>query len=143
MYATKTLTKTFNISSDTLRYYEKLGLFKPAVRQDNGYRLYDETTPKRLQFIQQCQAVGFTLREIQTLLDIDENPESDCEEVATFIEDKRQRIHAQIKHLHKIEDILAQLVASCRGDSAPTEHCPIINTFYNGDIAAPCKETGQ
>jgi len=134
MYSTKSLTRSFNISADTLRYYEKLGLLHEAKRQENGYRLYPSNTPKRLRFIQQSQQVGFKLKEIHMLLELDDDPSSMCEDVSTFIEQKRQQVHQQVRHLHDIEDVLAQLLASCSGDDGPTERCPIINSFYNGNL---------
>lgn len=134
MYSTKSLTRSFNISADTLRYYEKLGLLHEAKRQENGYRLYPSNTPKRLRFIQQSQQVGFKLKEIHRLLELDDDPSSMCEDVSAFIEQKRQQVHQQVRHLHDIEDVLAQLIASCSGDEGPTERCPIINSFYDANL---------
>ena len=33
------VSKMFNMSHDTLRYYDKIGLVKPSIRKENGYRL--------------------------------------------------------------------------------------------------------
>ncbi|WP_270647755.1 MerR family transcriptional regulator [Paeniclostridium hominis] len=34
------VTKMYNISHDTLRYYDKIDLLKPSVKKENGYRLF-------------------------------------------------------------------------------------------------------
>ena len=35
------VARLFNISKDTLRYYDKIGILKPEVNKENGYRFYD------------------------------------------------------------------------------------------------------
>ncbi len=40
MFLIGELAKLFNISTDTLRYYDKIGLLKPKYDKDNGYRYY-------------------------------------------------------------------------------------------------------
>lgn len=54
-------------SAPTLRYYEEIGLLPVAVRSDNGYRLYDDSTLARLQFIARAKGLGCSLEEIAEL----------------------------------------------------------------------------
>jgi DNA-binding transcriptional MerR regulator len=51
----------------TLRYYEDIGLLAPTARTDAGYRLYDETSLDRLQFIARAKHLGCSLDEITEL----------------------------------------------------------------------------
>ena len=51
----------------TLRYYEDIGLLRPAGRTDAGYRLYDETSLERLRFIARAKQLGCSLDEIADL----------------------------------------------------------------------------
>ena len=44
-----------NVTPDTLRYYEREGLIRPATKSEAGYRLYDTEQVRRLQFIRQAQ----------------------------------------------------------------------------------------
>ena len=44
------ISKMTGVSTDSLRFYEKLGILKPH-RKDNGYRPYDEYDYKALQYI--------------------------------------------------------------------------------------------
>ncbi|WOE32676.1 MULTISPECIES: MerR family transcriptional regulator [unclassified Acinetobacter] len=62
------LAKKCDVSTDTIRYYEKKGLMKSPLRQDNGYRLYCEIDLVRLQFIRTAKKLGFTLEEIRIFL---------------------------------------------------------------------------
>ena len=51
----------------TLRYYEDIGLLTPASRTDAGYRIYDDTSLDRLQFIARAKQLGCSLDEIAEL----------------------------------------------------------------------------
>ena len=54
----------------SVRYYEELGLLKPAARSEGDYRLYDETDVERLKFIKGLRDdAGFSLGEIAQLLE--------------------------------------------------------------------------
>lgn len=56
-----------NLSTATLRYYEKRGLIRSS-RAANGYRDYDQSILVTLQLIEQAKALGFTLNEISAQL---------------------------------------------------------------------------
>jgi MerR family transcriptional regulator, repressor of the yfmOP operon len=54
----------------SVRYYEEMGLLRPAARSDGDYRLYDETDRERLRFIKGLRDdAGFSLAEIAQLLE--------------------------------------------------------------------------
>ena len=48
----------------TLRYYEELGLIKPASRSDGGFRMYQRTQLERIAAIKRLQDLGLPLKEI-------------------------------------------------------------------------------
>lgn len=55
-----------------LQYYEKIGLFNPVyVDQENGYRYYEIHQSARLDAIRLLQSLGFSLKEIQEILEVD------------------------------------------------------------------------
>ncbi|MCL1694524.1 MerR family transcriptional regulator [Lysinibacillus sp. BPa_S21] len=72
----KQFAAKYNLSTDTLRYYEKEGLLNPS-KQDNGYRVYDVTCEHKIKFILVLKQVGFTLQEIKQLLLLEQKPTSD------------------------------------------------------------------
>lgn len=63
----------YNLSSDTIRFYEKEGLLHP-IRLQNGYRFYDEQCEKAIKFIIVLKQLRFSLQEIQLLLTLDQQP---------------------------------------------------------------------
>ena len=62
------LAKRSGLSASTLRYYEKLGLLRRAVRNASGYREYTKEALDQLALIQRAKELGFSLREIRALL---------------------------------------------------------------------------
>ncbi|MDZ4765268.1 MAG: MerR family transcriptional regulator [Chloroflexota bacterium] len=60
------------VTTHTIRYYEKEGVLDDAhtLRSENNYRHYTEEAVERVRMIKLGQAVGFTLAEMRTLLDL-------------------------------------------------------------------------
>lgn len=56
------------VSVEALRYYERLGLLRPAGRKQSGYRQYSDEAPQLVRFIKRAQSLGFTLAEIGDLV---------------------------------------------------------------------------
>lgn len=58
------------LTTRAIRYYEELGLLKPAARSDGAYRLYDADDVERLRTIRQLRDdAGFSLAEVGQLLE--------------------------------------------------------------------------
>jgi DNA-binding transcriptional MerR regulator len=105
----------------SVRYYEEVGLLKPAARSEGDYRLYDETDLERLRFIKGLRDdAGFSLAEIAQLLedeaarerghaayhattDPDERRRILCERVASF-EGQIETLQRKIGRLQTMVD---------------------------------------
>ena len=84
-------------SAQTLRYYDRVDLLKPArVDPWSGYRYYERDQALEFVKIKNLQAADFTIEEIKTLL-----PQSDLQIYAAFDEKIRQ----QEAKLAKIKEI--------------------------------------
>jgi DNA-binding transcriptional MerR regulator len=104
------------LTTRSIRYYEELGLVKPAGRSEGAYRLYDAEDVARLRFIKALRdETGFSLAEIGQLLE-DENARAsigarfrastDATERRALLEDGIARIDRQVATLQaKIERI--------------------------------------
>jgi len=62
------VAQMLDISNDTLRYYEKIGLLKNIYRNQSGNREYSEKDLSQIRFIQRAQLMNFRLSEIESLL---------------------------------------------------------------------------
>lgn len=67
-YTVNKLAKLSRVSIRTLRYYDEIGLLKPAFYGDNNYRYYEEEQLLILQQILFYRELGFPLKDIQDIL---------------------------------------------------------------------------
>lgn len=73
-YSVKKLSELAGVSVRTLHLYDEIGLLKPCIRTEAGYRLYGEKELLRLQQILFYKELDFPLQEIASILD---DPEFD------------------------------------------------------------------
>src|SRR3546814_14541580 len=66
--------------SETLRYYERIGLLPAPDRTAANYRSYTGAHRSRLSFVRHSRELGFTIEEIRSLLDLSDDPARDCGE---------------------------------------------------------------
>ena len=58
--------KLNNLSVQTLRHYEKVGILKPSyINKESGYRYYSMKDFNTIDLIKQCKAMGLSLEEIK------------------------------------------------------------------------------
>ncbi|WP_322629887.1 heavy metal-responsive transcriptional regulator [Halothiobacillus sp.] len=126
------LAQKAGVATETLRYYERLGLIAPKRRTAANYRVYDTTTTHRLTFIRQAQSLGFSLTEISELLALHGRPMADMAEVKQLTETKIADIDQKITHLQRIKSGLEAINTLCPGHG-PTTECPILNALINED----------
>lgn len=62
------LAKAANVTTDTLRYYEKQGLISAPARLENGYRAYTDQHVELVRFVRGAQSLGFSLAEIRVVV---------------------------------------------------------------------------
>lgn len=110
------------VGIETIRYYQRRGLIKEPPKPQQGYRIYPQQTIARIRFIKRAQELGFTLKEISALLQLDA---AQCHEIREFAKEKLQLIEDKIEGLQSIRATLNELIQHC--DSNPQgESCPII-----------------
>ncbi len=115
-----------NVSTDTLRYYERELLIEPAAKSGGGYRLYGQDALRRIRFIKQAQQCGFTLTEIRALLTLRKRDEACCQDVRQLALEKRLQLEAKIKAMKVMSNALHNLIEACSIDSRPLDDCPIL-----------------
>ncbi|MGN1250992.1 MAG: MerR family transcriptional regulator [Candidatus Spyradocola sp.] len=95
MRTVKDVSALTGVSVRTLRYYDRIGLLRPEAVTEAGYRLYGDASLERLRHILLYRELGFSLREIGTILDA---PDFDrgraLEQQARLLEMKAERLHS-------------------------------------------------
>ena len=108
----------------TIRFYEELGLVKPAERLPNRYRAYDDSNVQTLRFVRRARDLGFSLQEIDKLLALYRNRRRASEDVKRLALAHVAELDRKIAELIGIRDTLAELARRCHGDQRP--ECPIL-----------------
>lgn len=107
------LAKATGTDTETLRYYEKIGLLEAPVRSDNGYRLYGERVIQQVGFIRHCRELSMSLVEIKRMLDLSCQPEADCNEINQMLDTHLQQIRLKQEALARLEQQLLALRGRC------------------------------
>ncbi len=118
------VTKQFNVTADTLRYYEKIGLFPDVSRTAAGVRQYNDKDLSRLRFIKRAQYMNFTLEEIKDLLEMRAAPQTAKDSIRQLTALKLSAIEEQVSELTTLKNELTLLLNLCRGSK---DGCPIID----------------
>lgn len=118
------LAKQAGVNVETVRYYERIGILQQPLKPKSGYRVYPVDYVNRIRFIKHAQELGFSLDEVQELLDLGE---AECSEVRQKAEAKLAQIDAQVTRLLALRDTLADLVKQCQ--SSKQAACPIVESL--------------
>jgi len=119
------LAKEADVGVETIRFYERQGLLAEPERRPSGYRQYPRDVVRRVRFIRHAKELGFTLKEIQELLELRVDPQSSCADVRKRAGDKIADIDERIESLGRMKAALERLARKCRG-RGPTSECPIL-----------------
>ncbi len=117
------LAKLAGVGIDTVSYYERNGLLAPRGRLASGYRRYGELELARLRFIRKAQKLGFSLKEIESLLTL--SGRRNVAQIKRAAQAKIEDIESRIADLERVRDGLASLVEACPGHGRASE-CPIL-----------------
>ncbi|MGE4107350.1 MAG: heavy metal-responsive transcriptional regulator [Bacteriovoracia bacterium] len=132
-YSIGQLAKMAHVNVQTIRFYERRGILRPTTRQDSGYRVYDTESLKRLHFIRQAKDLGFSLKEIQSLLNLRVRSVGRCDQVRAKAEHKLKDIQQKIAHLKTLERTLKRLISDCE-NRVVSDCCPIVTRMEVGNV---------
>ena len=125
----------------TLRYYEEIGLMRPAMRSNGGFRYYRRTDVNRLNMIRTLQELGLQLEQIKDLLGTRAAPV----ERRQFLDGVRRALDAQerlldarmakLRRQRERIDVARAKLAECEG--CALQPCP------ENNFCEPCATTGR
>jgi MerR family mercuric resistance operon transcriptional regulator len=122
------LSTQTNCKIETIRYYEKIGIFPKPPRTEGGHRIYSENHLKRLVFIRRGRELGFSLEDIRALLKLIDGGGHTCQQVEAITLHHLGNIHQKILDLKKLEKTLAKISSECGGGVVP--ECPILDALF-------------
>lgn len=117
-------SKASGVSAKMIRYYEQTGLIPEADRTASGYRDYSDSDVHMLSFIRRARDLGFSVNEIDELLELWRDETRQSAEVKRLAKGHVRELERKIKDLQDMVHTLTVLIKSCRGDHRPD--CPIL-----------------
>lgn len=121
------------MSTDTLRYYERIGLMHRVLRDGGGRRYYADADLERLRFIVRAQAMDFSLAEIRQLLELRDHPATARDEARLLARSKFDAVAQRLRALRHLRNELQLLLNLCAG---ATGRCPILDLEQAPQAAA-------
>ncbi|MCI8291144.1 MAG: MerR family transcriptional regulator [Clostridia bacterium] len=117
------VSKMYDLTPDTLRYYERIGLISDVPRNENGIRNYDEKTCKRIEFIKCMRSAGVEIEiliEYMTLLEKGKNTAEArkklLEEQRLKLLEKQRNINETLKRLNYKINLYNEIISGKRKD---------------------------
>lgn len=131
------VAQKLDLSVDTLRYYERIGLLPDVSRTMSGIRRYDEDDLATLRFIKRAQLMNFTLSEIGALLNFRKNPNRSKKLARELAEAKLEEVNQRLRSLGELQKELGQLVGACTSER---EDCAVISGIEGRNAASGLNE---
>jgi MerR family transcriptional regulator, copper efflux regulator len=115
-------------NAPTIRYYEEIGLLRPADRQSGGQRTYGDADVKRLTFIRRCRDFGFSIEQVRSLVALVEDRDRSCMDARDLAQAHLTAVRARLTELKALERSIAGFVANCDASCAggPGPDCVIL-----------------
>lgn len=120
------LASAAGVNVETIRFYQRRGLLAEPAKPLGGIRHYAQADVSRVLFIKAAQRIGFTLDEIEQLLNLDDGMH--CSEARAIAEHKLEMVREKLADLQRIESALAQLVGRCEASRGQVS-CPLIDAL--------------
>ena len=113
------------VSAKMIRHYESIGLIPEAARTFAGYRLYSDADVHRLQFIKRARTLGFSIKQIETLLSLWDDRSRASADVKRLAKVHAAELAQRIEEMQAMQRTLETLARRCHGDNRPD--CPILD----------------
>jgi MerR family mercuric resistance operon transcriptional regulator len=122
-YTIARLAAAAGVHIETIRYYQRRKLVPKPIPSLGGVRRYTEADAERLRFIKRAQAMGFTLTEVESLLQL--RTRRSCHATRDLAATKLRIVDSRIRELRRLRNELAELIAGCDANSVDST-CPVI-----------------
>ena len=135
MMTVSELAKQSGTTADAVRYYTRMGLLNPTRNPNNGYRLYQSSEINWLRFIRQAKSLGYTLHEIQEIMQDKQNGNVPCPRVRHILEhrvvENRKRLQELISLQDRMEKALLQWTDMPDGKPDDSSVCHLIESIIS------------
>ncbi|MCW5581943.1 MAG: MerR family DNA-binding protein [Luteimonas sp.] len=117
------------VGVETIRYYQGRGLL-PVPKAARAFRLYPAKMVDRIFFIKRAQALGFSLDEVRTLLDLEDGRNRKAIQAVT--QARLEQVERKVADLERMRTALTDLLRRCT-ETGHAHPCPIIATLAGSE----------
>ena len=100
------VSEQFGLSSDTLRYYERIGLIPPVNRNESGIRDYNDLDMRRVEFIKCMRSAGLPIEVLIEYIALVQKGDKTIEARKEILVEQRELLVSRMKEMQKTLDIL-------------------------------------
>jgi DNA-binding transcriptional MerR regulator len=100
------VSERYAISTDTLRYYERIGLIQQVKRNESGIRDYNELDLRRVEFIKCMRSAGLPVEVLIEYVALVQRGDQTIEARKEILKEQRQQLAARMKEMQKTLDLL-------------------------------------
>lgn len=100
------VSKKYDISADTLRYYERIGLIKNVPRNKNGIRNYDDESCKRIEFIKCMRSAGVEIEILIEYMNLFESGKETALARRNLLVEQREKLQEKLDNINSTIDRL-------------------------------------
>jgi len=100
------VSERYAISTDTLRYYERIGLIQPVNRNESGIRDYNELDLRRVEFIKCMRSAGLPVEVLIEYVGLVQQGDGTIQTRKEILKEQREQLVARIKEMQKTLDVL-------------------------------------
>lgn len=102
-FTTGEFARILGVKKHTLFHYDEIGLFSPAITEDNGYRYYYVWQMDTFEVIRMLQKLGMPLGEIKAYMQ-----KRSPERFLSLMEEKEERIDREIERLKHMKQFISR-----------------------------------
>ena len=100
------VSERYDISLDTLRYYERIGLIPPVNRNKSGIRDYSEIDLKRVEFIKCMRSAGLPIDVLVEYVGLVKQGDKTIEARKGILKEQREQLLVKMDEMQKTLDML-------------------------------------
>ena len=104
-------SKKYDISVDTLRYYERIGLIPPVPRTSGGVRDYDEASCGWIELMKCMRAAGVQIEALIRYVALFRQGDGTLENRKALLEEQREQLAARMSDMQRSLDRLNEKIA--------------------------------
>ena len=135
------VSEQYGISSDTLRYYERIGLIPSVCRNANGIREYSDLDLKRVEFIRCMRSAGLPVETLIDYMGLVQQGDQTVEARKEILKEQRDLLVTRMQEMQTTLDLLNRKIAGYEDNVLRREQEILIKVYTRDGVVIQKKGT--